>query len=92
MTDYRDRLEELFRSLKEREGLSHYRISKRAGLSEQRISNLLKKRTNLSVPSLESMLTNLGYQLRFEETETVSTGDSQLTDRRLIERNEMLRR
>jgi transcriptional regulator with XRE-family HTH domain len=84
MTDYRDQLEDLFKSLRDREGLTRYRISQKAGLSEQRISNLLKKKTNLSVPSLESMLTNLGYRIEFEPAESASTGDAPKEDKRVI--------
>lgn len=85
MTDYRDQLQVLFKSLRDREGLSYYRISKRAGLSEQRISNLLKKKTNLSVPSLEAALTNLGYRMEFAPVETSGTGDAPKADKRVVE-------
>jgi transcriptional regulator with XRE-family HTH domain len=85
MTDYRDQLEELFQSLRIREGVSYYRLSQRAGLTEQRVSNLLKKKTNLSVPSLESALAKLGYRLSFEPAEPVATGNSPKADKRAME-------
>ena len=85
MTDYRDQLDELFRSMRDREGMTRYRISQKAGLSEQRISNLLKKNTNLSVPTLESMLSNLGYQLSYEPVEAASTGDAPKADKKTIQ-------
>ena len=84
MTDYRDQLEHLFKSLRDRDGLTRYRISQKAGLSEQRISNLLKKKTNLSVPTLETMLSNLGYRISFEEVVPASTGDAPKADKRTI--------
>jgi transcriptional regulator with XRE-family HTH domain len=83
-TDYRDQLEELFQSMRDQHGLTRYRISKQTGISEQRISNLLKKKGNLSAPSLEAMLSKFGYELRFEPTETSGTGDNPFDDRRLI--------
>jgi transcriptional regulator with XRE-family HTH domain len=85
MRDYRDQLEQLFQSLREREGISYYRISQRAGLTEQRLSNLLKKKTNLSVPSLETTLANLGYCITFEPRETAATGTSPKADKRAME-------
>jgi transcriptional regulator with XRE-family HTH domain len=84
MPDYRDKLEELFKDLRDRDGMTRYRISLKAGLSEQRISNLLKKKTNLSVPTLESMLSNLGYRIEFVEN-AASTGDAPKEDKKTIQ-------
>lgn len=64
--DYRDLLVELFHSLNTDEGLTHCQISRRTGVSEQTISNVLKKRRNFSTPALNRVLQRLGYELHFE--------------------------
>ncbi|MDP4198342.1 MAG: helix-turn-helix transcriptional regulator [Bacteroidota bacterium] len=84
--DYRDQLGGLFRELHDREGLSRFRISQRAGISEQTISNVLSKRRNLSAKSLERVLHRLGYELRYEPVREVTpgTGDAPHADRELL--------
>ena len=73
--DYRDRLQELFQTLHDEEGLTRYRISKRAGISEQRISNLFSKRSNLSPDSLQRLLDSLGYEMRIEPIADILPGN-----------------
>lgn len=81
--DYRDRLQELFQTLHDEEGLTRYRISKRAGISEQRLSNLFLKRSNLSPDSLQRLLDSLGYEMRIEPV-AESTPDGGTSHARLV--------
>ena len=83
--DYRDRLQELFAELYNKEGMTRYRLSKRAGISEQTISNVLHKRRNLSVDALERMLASLGYKIQFiPDDRPAGTGSSSVEDEKLV--------
>jgi transcriptional regulator with XRE-family HTH domain len=73
--DYRDQLETLFRELHDTEGLSRYRIAKRAGITEQTIASLSSKRSNLSMESLQRVLDRLGYAMRFEPLADITPED-----------------
>jgi len=78
--DYRDSLQELFQELYDREGMTRFRLSRKAGVSEQTISNVLNKRRNLSVETLEKVLDRLGYRMEFlpDSTGSDSSADSKL--------------
>lgn len=79
--DYRDTLLELFHALHDVQGLTRYRIAAKAGVSEQTISNVLNKRRNLSVESLEKLLHSIGYEIRIVPA---STGSSKADDEKAI--------
>ena len=78
--DYREKLEELFVELHAKEGMTRYRISRKSGISEQTISNVMHKRRNLSIEALEKLLDSVGYEIQFvrspQATPVATTGAS----------------
>ena len=71
--DYREKLLDLLGELHEAEGVTRYRISKRSGISEQTISNVMHKRRNLSIEALEKLLGSIGYEIQFVRTQNPTT-------------------
>jgi transcriptional regulator with XRE-family HTH domain len=75
--DYRDKLQDLLNDLHTKDGVTRYRISKRSGISEQTLSNVMHKRRNLSIEALERLLDSIGYEIQFSKSaaaSSVSTG------------------
>lgn len=66
--DYRDKLQDLLNDLHTKEGVTRYRISKRSGISEQTLSNVMHKRRNLSIEALERLLESIGYEIQFSKS------------------------
>ena len=66
--DYRDKLQDLLNDLHTKEGVTRYRISKRSGISEQTLSNVMHKRRNLSIEALERLLDSIGYEIQFAKS------------------------
>lgn len=66
--DYRDKLQDLLNDLHTKEGVTRYRISKRSGISEQTLSNVMHKRRNLSIEALERLLDSIGYEVQFTKS------------------------
>lgn len=74
MLDYRVKLNNLLDEIHRRDGLSRYRIAKLSGITEQTLSNVMHGRRNLSITSLETLLSTIGYELTFVPiVETAST-------------------
>ena len=70
--DYRDKLQDLLNDLHTKEGVTRYRISKRSGISEQTLSNVMHKRRNLSIEALERLLDSIGYEIQFAKSATTA--------------------
>jgi transcriptional regulator with XRE-family HTH domain len=66
--DYRDKLQDLLNDLHTKEGVTRYRISKRSGIREQTLSNVMHKRRNLSIEALERLLDSIGYEIQFAKS------------------------
>lgn len=81
--DYRDKLQDLLNDLHTKEGVTRYRISKRSGISEQTLSNVMHKRRNLSIEALERLLDSIGYEIQFAKS--ASNGNAVANGARLPE-------
>jgi transcriptional regulator with XRE-family HTH domain len=74
--DYRDTLQRLFDELRLKQGLTLSQISKRSGISEQRLTGVLRKERNLSSRSLQRLLGRLGYAMLFEKITSQASSPS----------------